>query len=309
MQVKLAILLLMLFISGCSVSQQDNEAITLFEYPGYNFPYRLSRPDHKWELPGSLVEISGLSVIDTHRLACVQDEKGIIFIFNTTTGKVEQEITFGEPGDHEGIEIIGRDAWILKSNGTLYRVPNYLEPAGTKAVKYSTALSGKNDAEGLAYDPVDNNLLIACKGHPFLDDSQDEGFRAAYSFNLETRMLDSRPFLLIDIDPARHQHNNDNLGRAGADIQAHLDPSLGVKTFQPSGIAVHPATGDIYIMASAGKLLFVVSRRGEMLAVIKLDSGIFPKPEGICFSPDGTLYISSEGALRTGTIAEFRLVN
>jgi len=42
-----------------------------------------------------------------------------------------------------------------------------------------------------------------------------------------------------------------------------------------------------------------------MLAMIKLSPVIFPQPEGICFSPDGKLFIASEGAGRGGTILEF----
>jgi len=39
----------------------------------------------KWDMPKSLAEISGLSYMDRQRFACVQDELGKIFIYNTTS--------------------------------------------------------------------------------------------------------------------------------------------------------------------------------------------------------------------------------
>jgi uncharacterized protein YjiK len=286
MGVKKAIIWLMiLFISGFTACSQDNKTNTLFEKPEYDFPYKLTEPDKSWNLPNSLVEISGVSFIDNQRLACVQDEKGIIFIFNLKAGEVESEIEFGDDGDYEDIEIIEGDAWILKSNGTLYKVNDYLKKAESDVKKHTTALSGKNDAEGLAYDPVSKNLLIACKEHPFVDEKEGSGFKAIYSFNPETKLMDIKPFLLINLDTIKYYK--------------------GDKTFMPSGIAIHPITGDVFILGSVGKLLLVLSRKGEMLAMIKLSTKIFRQPEGICFSPGGTLYISNEGAGQAGTILEF----
>jgi hypothetical protein len=98
LQVKQTIILLVLFLSSLTGCMQDNNTCTLFKNPGYDFPFQLTEPDRSWKLPESLVEISGLSYIDSQRLACVQDENGIIYIFNMKDGKVEQEINFGDCG-------------------------------------------------------------------------------------------------------------------------------------------------------------------------------------------------------------------
>jgi uncharacterized protein YjiK len=275
------VMLSLAWLTGCS---QDNSKNILFERPGYVFPYQLAEPSQTWKLPFELVEISGLGYIDDQRLACVQDEKGIIFIFNLEGGIVESQIVFGEDGDYEGIEIVGRDAWILKSNGTLFRVADFLEKKGSDVKKFPTALSGKNDAEGLAHDPLNQNLLIACKEHPFLDEAEGKNMKAIYSFNIESGNLDTKPFLIINPDTLRYQ--------------------TGKVVFKPSGIAIQPATGHIFILGSAGKLLVVMSRNGDMQAMIKLNPMIFPQAEGICFSPGGTLYISNEGGPE-GTILRF----
>ncbi len=305
MQLKQTIILLTFFLFYSTVFSQKSENNKLFERAGYDFPYQLSKPDKSWKLPRNLVEISGLSDIDKHRLACVQDEKGNVYIFNLKDGEIETKINFGKDGDYEGIEIIENDVWIIKSNGTLYEVKDYLKGAKPNVKKYTTALSGKNDVEGLAYDPVNKNLLIACKGHPFIDEKGGKEYKAIYGFNLKTKQLDLNPFLLIKMDTIRHYKNYNTVARLGVELLSFLDPSKGDVSFQPSGIAIHPITGNIYILGSVGKLLIVFSGEGEMLALIKLNSKIYPQPEGICFKPDGTLYISNEGGDKKGTILKF----
>jgi len=127
--------------------------------------YDLENPEKVYSLPNELDEISGISYYNQNRLACVQDEKATIYIFDLITEKVERKISFGKDGDFEGVEIIGTTAWALKSNGNLYQVKNFDNKHELKVEKYETALNKKNDAEGLAYDKANNRLLIACKGH------------------------------------------------------------------------------------------------------------------------------------------------
>ena len=150
-------------------------------------------------------------------------------------------------------------------------------------------MTGRNDTEGLAYDHVNRDLLIACKGHPFADEINGNEVKAIYSFDLESKFSDIKPFLLIKMDTIKYYK--------------------GDETFAPSGIAIHPVTGNIFILGSVGKLLLVLSRKGEMLAMIKLNPKIFRQPEGICFSPDGIMYIASEGDGREGSILKFEPIN
>jgi len=290
------------YLTACS---QDNTRDLFFARPGYNFPYSLAEPEKTWKLPRSLVEISGLGFIDENRLACVQDENGIIFILNLETGAVEREVHFGRDGDYEGIEVINDDAWVLKSNGTLYEVNDFLKASAPEVTEYKTPLKGRNNAEGLAYDKTDQSLLIACKGNPFTDKRDGSRHRAVYRFDLETKQMDPEPFLLIDLDTIRHYRDNSAVTRWGMEVMARFNPLEGDRVFAPSGIAIHPETGDIYILGSVGKLLLVFSAEKELQAIVSLDPKIFPKPEGICFSPDGTLYIASEGKGREGSILKF----
>ena len=67
----------------------------------------------KWEMPKELDEISGITWAGENKIACVQDEEGIIFIYNLTSSLVEKTINFSKAGDYEGLAIIDSTAYVL----------------------------------------------------------------------------------------------------------------------------------------------------------------------------------------------------
>lgn len=308
MQLKQTTVVFIFLLFSSTVFSQEGKNDIQFEQAGYHFPYQLSSPDKGWKLPKKLVEISGLSYVDKHRIACVQDEKGSIYVFNVKKEEVETKIDFGNHGDYEGIEIVGNNAWVLKSNGTLYQVKDYLKDKNPVVKKYKTGLSAKNNAEGLAYDAISQSLLIACKGYPFVNEDEErnaKAFKAIYRFDLKSGELDTKPFLLIKLDSIKQYKHYNVMTLLGIELLAFFDTSEGDVSFQPSAIAIQPLTGNLYILASVGKSLAVFSKQGKMLSLVRLNSKIHAQPEGICFSPDGTLYIANEGKDGKGIILKF----
>ncbi len=198
MQPKQIFFVIIFILTSTVVFPQEAENnYKLYEKTGYRFPYHVASPDKRWELPKKLVEISGLSYVDKHSIACVQDEKASIYVFNVNKGDVETKTDFGDHGDFEGIEIVGKNAWVLKSNGTLYQVKDYLKDKNPMVKKYKTGLSAKNNAEGLAYDAISQSLLIACKGYPFVNKDEEKNakeFKAIYRFDPKSGQLDPKPF-------------------------------------------------------------------------------------------------------------------
>lgn len=278
MQIKLTYFLLLFYIFSCNPKKGDNK--TNLYNDNFNFKYDIKQPVKKWKLNKDLVEISGLSYINDSLLACNQDEKGIVYIFNTNKGKIVHKTIFETYGDFEGIEIVNKDAWIIKSNGTLYQIQNY-NKSKTKNKHYKTKLSKHNNVEGLAFDKENNNLLIACKGNPFINNNKSDNTRlkGIYSFNLNSKQLSKTPKLLISLN---------EIGK-----------------FQPSAIAIHPIENNIYILSSVGKQLLILSKEGKIKNLIKLNKKIYQQPEGICFAPNGTMYISNEGKHGKATILQF----
>jgi uncharacterized protein YjiK len=280
-------------VSGKSNKKKDNtEKSDKKDKKGENKQDKANRQEadpgiavtQKWEMPPKLTEISGLATIDETYLACVQDELGTIFIFNTSTGKSEKEIPFAGTGDYEGISIVGPTAWIIRSDGKMFEVQGY-NTAKPVVKEHTTGLTAKNDVEGLCYDEKNNRLLMAIKGK----EQNDTRYKGIYEFNLTTKKMPGAPVHKIDLDDQ---------------IWANVK---GKDKCQPSGLDVHPSTGDLYILDGPSSRLLVMKADGVHKKLYDLSSDDFPQPEGITFTPSAQLYVSNEGRNNKGNILKLEV--
>ena len=246
-------------------------------------PYDFQSPDLRVELPGELLEISAITTMSNGKLAAVQDESGIVFVINPENGEVESEVQFGEPADYEGIAWSGDRLWVLRSNGRLFELNGW--PGSDPNVhEIRTPLRGKNDTEGLTYDPSGNRLLIACKEEP--GGNLDKDKKAIYAFDLATRSFNPDPVYVLDTK--------------------QLEESTPIdKKFKPSDVAIHPTTKEIYVLSGTVPGLVILDSSGNLKGAWKLDNGMFEQPEGLTFLPDGTLFISSEGQSGPGMLYRY----
>ena len=293
------IVLFLTFLFGCE--NKSNQV------PVAAFGYRLSHPEVKYVLPGKLQEVSGLGYLGHDKIGCLQDEDGIIFIFDLLKKEVTKKIDFGKDKDYEGFDIGSESAYVLRSDGQIFEIQNFLSKK-RKLKKHETHLSGKNDTEGLCNDKKNNRLLIACKGSPGKGEAL-KNKKAIYAFDLKKNKLEEHPIFIIDVEEIQTFINTGLIVKAYERIVRFFKPSKGQITFQPSGIAIHPETEEIYIISSVGKLLVILKPNGAISHVEKLDADLFKQPEGITFSENADLFISNEGAGGKANILKFTYYN
>jgi uncharacterized protein YjiK len=255
------------------------------------FSYDLNAPNSSFELDPSLREISGLTTSPkAEKLAAIQDEKGQLFYINKKTGKGDPSVIFAEDGDFEGIEFVGDTLWVVKSKGKLFKLWNLNKTPYDMATFKIESLK-KANIEGLGYDAKNHRLLLAQKG----EKTDEATARSIFAFDLKNQtpsvskvfdigLKDFQAFL-SDKKEKRYQHLVDDY--------IHNPLAKGVE-FGPSGVAVQPLSGNIFVISSMNKVLIVLSPQGKLLEMVKLDKNRFVQPEGICFDADGTMYISSE---------------
>ncbi len=226
-----------------------------------------------WELPKVLNEISGIAWLPDGTIACVQDEDGIIFIFDLQQNKIIEEIEFAGAGDYEGITVHKDDAYVLRSDGTIYQVANF-RSSNKKVETFETAFSAKNNMESLTLNTKTQSLIIAPK-----DRDTEDDFKGLYQIPIAFKTMNASPSIKINM--------NDGAFKNYKEKKVY-------KTFSPSDVAIHPKTGAYYILEGKNPKLVILNADGTIKTVHKLDKNTFAQPEGITFSTDGTLYISNE---------------
>ena len=235
-----------------------------------------------WELPADLNEISGIVWLDPHTLACVQDENGVIYIYDLDEKSVRDEIPFAGNGDYEGIALHNDDLYVMQSDGLLYEIKDW--NAVNKVISaHQTDFKSSNNMESLTYSIKDNCLLTIPKDK----DVKDE-LKGIYKISFSSKNVDrNNPAYAIDMHAPY--------------LKAYRNKKIH-KTFNPSEIAVHPKTNEIYVLEGKNPKLLILDVDGSLKKVYKLDEINFPQPEGMTFSAAGDLYISNESATGPATI-------
>lgn len=264
--------------------------------------YRLSQPDERMVLPALLHEISGITVINDHTIACVQDEKGVVFIYDLDKKKLVNELPFADDGDYEGITINNQDIYVLRSDGNIFELNGY---PGTplQAKQYITGIPA-NDNEGLCFDRVRGRLLIGCKSKigkaPELKDQ-----RHIYGFDLKTGKLSSKPAYVFDtkeinsLAKAKQISLSEKKKKDGTVKKPEI-------AFRISALAIHPFTGQLYLLSAGDHMLFVIEPDGRISEMVVLDPKLFNKAEGITFLSNGDMLISNEGQQHKPTLLRFK---
>jgi uncharacterized protein YjiK len=305
MRTIITILFFSIFVFGCnsqSVSTDKQESAgnsKAANTASATFPYDLNHPSTTYTLPEILNEVSGVTFIDSTRLACIQDELGTAFIYNLASNSVEYEHKFDQEGDFEGVTFTTKALYILRSDGRLTEWGNFNVHTGGKEIQHITPLLQTTNNEGLCYDSLGNRLLIAGKNKPANNKSE----RYIYEYNLAKKEFGTEPAYRINLNAVEQTAVQLNL-----DLPKEYSAKGKEKAFnfRPSDLAVHPVTGEIYVLSASDKLLLVLDRKGNIQHLAKLAPELFPKAEGIAFSPNGTMLISNEAKGKRPTILIFK---
>ncbi len=253
-------------------------------------------------LPKVLHEISGLTDLGPTTIACVQDEKGIIFIYDFSKGEITERIKFAEDGDYEGITRINDVMYVLRSDGVLFKVEKAWNEV-TSVQLIDTDIPAK-DNEALCYDEKNNRLLIGSKVKSGKGSNKNE--RKIYAFNLETEKIEDQPAFIVSKDDVTDFADKNNVklptkidSKTGS---SKVDLKLGI-----SGISIQPKTNDLYVLCANDFLLLSYNENGLLKSVDLLDKELHPQAEGITFYKNGDLFISNEGVNNEPTLIKHHL--
>jgi len=245
-------------------------------------------PADRWELPKALDELSGLAFDPDGRLFGHGDEQAIIYQLDPAAHRVVKRFAFGRPamhGDFEAIAIVGNRVFLSTSDGVLYEGAEGRDGEAVPFVTRGTGVGGRCEVEGLAYDPDDRSLLLACKEPrvPLL-----RGRLAVFRWSLDRRALDPAPRLLVPL--------------------SRVTRPLHSAHFHPSEIVRDPATGHFLLLAAREQAIVELTPDGALVAAARLRGKLHRQPEGLAVAADGSLLVGDEAAGRRATLTVYRPV-
>lgn len=198
-------------------------------------------------------------------------KKGFLFKIHFTNPLKVERWKFGNGADYEDIVLLDSNFYVLKSKGSIEKLK--FDPADSISVAaFPIPAGGKNEFESLYYDTTVHRIIAVCKNCE--QDKKEQ--LSSFGFNPATNAFDSS----ITINTA------EIIKMAGEDKQR----------IKPSAAAIHPITGELFLIASVNKLLIVFNKDHTPKAVYHLDPKMFKQPEGLTFTPKGDLLISNEAA-------------
>ena len=269
------VILLFVILVSCNGNRTDYKSP-----PNYN----LNRPVII-KLPSELDDISGIAYYSKdNSLFAESDQKGCLYKIFINKPTDIRKWKFSHKRDYEDIVLHDSTFYILNNNGDIVSL-SFLNDS-LVAHQYTFPENGKNEFESLYYDDTLKKLVLLCK-----DCETDKNMKvSAYTFDLQQFIYSSAYTM---------------------DVRGVLETTSPKSTkFKPSGAAVNPVTGELYILSSINKLLVIADRRGTIKELYNLDPTIFNQPEGITFTPNGSLFISNEaGNMQPATILFYQFKN
>ena len=256
--------------------------------------YDLTNPDKTIIPPPILLEISGITVIDSTSVACVQDENGMIFIFDMVKNVISDHFIFHYPGDYEGVARVAGSFYVLRSDGTLFETRNDKPSVYTQQIV--SPVGPPANYEGLCYDHRNHRLLIVPKDNPERGPG-DEKKHPVFGFDLRSGTHSGKEVLEFDL-PA--------ITRYAAENNIKVPDEAKEISLRVSDIGIHPLTNMLYVISAANRLLVIFDEDGSVNYIEELNPDLFNLPEGIAFQDNGDMLISNEGRTNPPTILLFK---
>ena len=263
--------------------------------------YALAAPDRTVVLPARLNEVSGVTAISDTELALVQDEEGVVFVFDLGQRRITRQIRFGPPGDYEDVTRFGSRLFVLRSDGTLFEIQGH---SGTPPVKIHVLRLPTADNEGLCLDARQSRLLIAPKSR--LGTGRNlKDTRAIFAFDPAAAALQREPMLELSVGAIR-AFAEQQAGRTSSGQKGKGGKPLPALQFMPSAVAMHPQTSELFVLSAVDRVLVTFDTAGRVTGYAPLDSKLFRQPEGLAFLSNGDLVVTNESAGRQPTLLVFR---
>ena len=245
------------------------------------------QPDHAFELPKALREVSGLTAFGPTTVLAHDDETARLYEIDVIGGQILRTTDLGRElasGDFEAITHDGRFVYLVTGDGHLFEARLAADSQGARPVNiYDTGLGGICEVEGLAAE-AEGVLLLLCKR---AERKSQRGRLMVFRWRIAERL--TPPEAVID------RPLTQLLPVSGKDADDVLW----------TGLERDPATGNLYALSSRGHWLVELTPEGRLAGSHRLAASHHPQAEGIALLPGGMVVIADEGGKGRGRLSVY----
>lgn len=204
----------------------------------------------------------------------VNDEKGWLYKIFTTGNMAIQKWKFAKGSDFEDLVLVDSTFYVLESSGTIASF-QFVSHDSVTLQEYSLPpTAGKNEFEILYLDKKANRLVMLCKDC----EVDDKNSLTSYAFDLTTKQFLPKSPYVINVKKIEELMNQKKV------------------KFKPSAAAIHPITGELFIVSAINKMVVIADAQGNPTNIYRINPKMYKQPEGLTFTPEGHLLISNESA-------------
>jgi hypothetical protein len=257
--------------------------------------FDLVNPSSISSFPMGVASFSDVTMLDSTHLVGIEPINGSVFLIDLNSNSISRQLSLGAEFQFVDISRMDSTLILLDSESKVhFLLPPY----------DSTSYVSRNETKenfitsGICFHQSTKRLFL-------LSEVQETGEGQTscflYSFNLNKRQLKEEPLFEINSSAIETFALNNNLPLPKNKVSFCGDSLEGL-TFNPSAIAIHPKTNEIYVLSSDDRSLVVYNQFGEVVNFTTLNAKLFSKPTGMTFQDNGDLLITVSDLMRPSIV-------
>jgi len=257
--------------------------------------FDLANPSEVNSLPMGISSFSDVAVLDSTHLVCIEPLNGNVVLFDLQRNAISSQLSLGS--DYRFVDVSRMDSTLILIDSES-KVHFLLPPYDSTSFVSSDETKENFSTSGICFHQSTKRLFLLSE----VQEKEEGQFSSfLYAFNLNKHKLTEEPLFEINSSDVETFALNNNLSFPRNGITNEGD-ALEALNFNPTAVAVHPKTNEIYILSSADRSLVVFNQFGEVVNFTILDARLFSIPTGLTFQDNGDLLITVSDLMRPSIV-------
>jgi hypothetical protein len=266
----------------------SQKATNFHKEDGY---FDLESPSTVNSFPMGIDAFSDVTMLDSTHIVGINTMNGNVVLIDLNSNSISNQLSLSS--EFQFVDIARMDSTLIlldSGNKLHFLLPPY----------DSTSLISMNETKenfptsGICFHESTKRLFLLSEVKE-LEEGQISCF--LYAFNLNKRQFKEDPLFEINTSAIETFALNNNLPLPKKTLSFDGDSLEGL-SFNPSAIAVHPKTNEIYVLSTDDRSLVVFNQFGEVMNFTTLNAVLFSKPTGMTFQDNGDLLITNSDLMR-----------